>query len=139
MKFNLGELETLFCSINDIIDYIENTKYENRRYKLYLSNGEYLNFSIPNNTIPHLLGVNTTYLSSTNIFKTTNSFELLKELIENPYKIYSLERNGIIKYDNLFSQYIIDKVNSFMENIRINIQNVEFICKVVKFLKITKV
>lgn len=129
MKFQLGELETLFCSIKDIVDYIEHVRYENRRYKLYLSNGEYLNFSIPNSAIPHLLGIDTTYLSSTNIFKTTSSFELLKELIENPYRIDKLEKDGIIKYDKLFSPFIVNKVNAFMENIKINIQDVEFICK----------
>lgn len=129
MKFDLGELETLFASIQDIIEFIEGTKYENRRFKLYLSNGEYLNFYIPKSSIPHLLGIDTSYLISTNIFKNTNSFELLKELVENPYKVYKLEKEGIINYNQLFSSFIVSKVNSFRENIKLNLQDIEFICK----------
>jgi len=129
MKIKFGELENLFFSIQNIVEYIELSNYDNRRYKMFLSNGEYLNFSIPKSSIPHLLGVNTNYLAATNIFNTNNSFELLKLLIENPYKISTLEQSGIINYDQLFSQFITEKVNSFRENIKINLPDIEFICK----------
>lgn len=129
MNFNLSELEDLFYSIKEIIEYIENTDFEKRRLKIYLSNGEYLNFSIPNNSIPHLLGIDTTYLVSTRLFKSTNSFEVLKELIANPYKIHNSVSKNIISYNALFSEHILEKVNEFRNNIMLDIKNIEFICK----------
>ena len=37
MKFNLGELETLFEKINDFINYLELIKLENKSFLLFLS------------------------------------------------------------------------------------------------------
>lgn len=129
MNFKLSELETLFYSIKCVLDYMVNSNYEDRRFKMYLSNGQYLNFSINNNTLAHLLGVNTTYLIGTGIFKSTNSFGLLNELVENSLKIHNLNKDGIIDYNQLFSKHIINKVSGFMENIKLNIRDMEFICK----------
>lgn len=129
MKIKYGELEDLFFNIKDIITFIEGTKYETRRFKLHLSNGDHLNFFIPNEAVAHLLGINTMYLQSTRLFNSTNSFELLKELIDNAYRIQDAESRGIINYDRLFSPYIFDKVNHFKENIKIDTTEVEFICK----------
>lgn len=129
MKFNLTQLEDLFYNINEIINYIENSKLKNRRYILRLSNGDHLNYSVPNESIPHLLGINIPYLDSLNIFKEHNSFELLKHLTENAYKIYELESKGIIDLNNLFSPFILEKVNNFRENTTIRVEDVEFVCK----------
>lgn len=129
MKFNLGELEDLFYDIKNILEYFEGTKYQNRRFKLHLSNGEHINFSVTKESVPHLLGINTTYLQATGLFKTTNSYELLKELIDNAYRIDDSEKKGIINYDKLFSKFIVNKIEHFKENIKIDIDNVEFICK----------
>lgn len=122
MNFNLSELEDLFYSMKCVVDYMVNSNYEDRRFKIYLSNGQYLNFSINNNNLAHLLGVNTTYLVSTGLFKSTNSFELLNELIENSNKIHKLSNEGIIDYNMLFSKHIINKVLGFIENIKLNIR-----------------
>lgn len=129
MNFNLSELEDLFYSIREIVEYIENTEFEKRRLKLYLSNGEYLNSSVPNNSIPHLLGIDTTYLISTRLFKSTNSFEVLKELIESSYRIHDSVSKNIISYNALFSKHILEKVNEFRNNIMLDVRNVEFVCK----------
>lgn len=129
MKLNRSQLEALFYDIEDILDYFERSKYSDRRYKLYLSNGDYINYSIPDNCIAHLLGINTPYLIATGIFKSKISFELLKELCNNTYKLHKSEQEGLISYNSLFSEFIIDKVASFKENTKINIFETEFICK----------
>lgn len=129
MKFSLSELEELFKRINEIIEYIEETGFANRRLKLFLSNGEALNFSLQNKFIPHLLGIDTNYLNSTSIFKSKSSFDLLKEFTESAYKIHNLSNNGIINYDCLFSKYILSKVENFKENIMLDTREVEFVCK----------
>jgi len=90
MKFNLSELEHLFSEINEIINFIELSEYQNRRNRVFLGNGDKINFSVPNDTIAHLLGVNTNYLVSTGRFNSTYSFDILKEMCENPYRINQL-------------------------------------------------
>lgn len=129
MNFKLAELEQLFEEIGEIINFFELSQYENRRNRIFLSNGDKINLSIPNESVAHLLGVNTNYLISTGRFNSTNSFELIKEMCENPYRIHTLYIEGIIKYENLFSPYILQKIESFKENIKINIYEIELVCK----------
>lgn len=129
MKFNVSELESLFEKINEIITNIETSQYQNRRYRIFLANGDRINYSIPNDSIAHLLGVNTNYLISTGRFNNTNSFDILKEMVENPYRLNQLYTEGIIKYENLFSPFIYKKIEGFKENIRMSMIDTEFICK----------
>ena len=129
MNLTRQELEDLLYNISEIITYIENSKYEKRRYKMYLSNGDHINFSVPNESIPHLLGINIPYLSSTRIFGSYNAFDLLKKLVSNSDKVWNLYKKGIISFNQLFSPFIFEKVDNFRENITIMVNEVEFICK----------
>ena len=110
MNYNLSELESLFEEIKEIINFIELSKYQNRRNRIYLSNGDRLNFSVPNNTIAHLLGINTNYLMSTGICASTSSFNILKEMCENAYRINKAHKDGILSYEQLFSPYLKQKL-----------------------------
>ena len=130
MKINLGDLERLFEEIQEIINFIELSQYQNRRYRLYTaSTNNNINYSVPNDTIAHLLGIDTNYLMSTGIFKSTYSFDLLKEMCENAYRINKLYNEGIINYDQLFSPFIYNKIEGFRENIKMNANETELICK----------
>lgn len=129
MKLNLSELEEMFQDIKEIINFIELSQYENRRHRIYLSNGDRINFSLPNESIAHLLGINTNYLISTNTFKNTKSFLLLKDLCENTYKINDLSNKNIINQECLFSPFIHEKIAIFKENIKINTEETELVCK----------
>ena len=129
MNFKLGELENLFNEIQDIIGYFEQSQFNTRRYQLYLCNGDKINFSIPKDRIAHLLGINIDQLNATRLFKNKNSFELLKEIINDPYRINKLVNEGRLSYNNIFSRFISDKVEIFNDNIKPNIYETEFICK----------
>lgn len=129
MNFKLGELEKLFYNIEDIVDYVERSQICSNNTKIYLGNNEKINLVIPKESIPHLLGIDTSYLDSTKIFGCTNSFELLKKLIEDPYKINKLHNEDILNYNSLFSSHILKKIEDFKENIKINIYETEFVCK----------
>ena len=129
MEINYSKLESLFDDINEIINYIEISQYKNRRYRLFLGNGDKLNFQIPNESIAHLIGINTTYLLGTGRFKSTNSFELLKELCENAYTINQMHMLHQLDYNKLFSPYIFDKVKYFKDNISLLVEKVELVCK----------
>ena len=111
MELELCDLEKMFDDIKEIINYIEFSEYKNRRYRLFLGNGDRLNLQIPNESIAHLLGINTTYLISTGRFNSKNSFEALKEMCENPFRIDDMHMRKQIDYSKLFSQYVQAKVN----------------------------
>lgn len=129
MNFKMFELEDLFNKINEIINFIEKTNYSYRRQQIYFSNGEKITISTPNESIAHLIGINLDYLRSTRIYKNKNSFELLKEMSENAYTIYQAACKGIINYDKLFSKYILNKIEGFHQNIKIDTNDIEVVCK----------
>jgi len=129
MTINLSELEDLFAEIKYIIDDFENNNYQDRRIKLFLANGDKLDYRVTKDSIAHLLGININYLYSTNQFKSKHAFDLLKEVISNPYKIHNLEKDKIINYNVLFSQYTKRKIKYFKDNINISIQDTEMVCK----------
>lgn len=129
MKFNLGELESLFCDIQDIIDYIEVSNFEGRKFSMFLSNGDKIDYKLFNDHVPHLLGININALESTGLFKKQSSFDTLKEMVSNPYRIHKLYQEGVIDYKNVFSEFINEKIKVFKSNISPNIYEMEFICK----------
>lgn len=129
MKYSLSELETLFVEIKEIINFNELSQYQNRRNRIYLSNGDRINYSVPNNTIAHLLGINTNYLMSTGLCSSTNSFDALKEMCENAYRINKAYRDGIINYAQLFSPFLKQKLEGFKENIKLNTEETVLVCK----------
>ncbi|MBQ3021513.1 MAG: hypothetical protein IJD92_04760 [Bacilli bacterium] len=129
MKFNLSELESLFADIQDIIDFFEYSQLQNREITLFLSNGEKFNYKVPKESVAHLLGINTTALIATGLFKNTSSYELLKEVVNNAYRINNLYNEGHISYNQIFSEHILDKVKIFKDNIKTNIYTTEFVCK----------
>jgi len=130
MKFTLGELEELFFKIQNIIGYFEEKPYyEENSAVIFLSNGDKLEYRMNKGNIAHLLGINIEYLKATKTFVGSNSYELLRELIDNPYKVYNLEKEGVLSYNQLFSPYINDKIKIFNFNTRLNIYDTEFVCK----------
>ena len=128
MSFKLSELEDLFKNIENVLNQYEESRYANKFNTMYLANGEQVYYSIRKDSVAHLLGINTTYLISTGLYKEKSSYDLLKAMLENPYKIYSNESKGIIKYDSLFSKHIYKKVDSFLNNIKLNVLEIEFVC-----------
>ena len=129
MTFNLSKLENLFEQIQEIADFMEQSRYENRRYKLFLGNDERFTFYVPKESIAHLLGINTTTLISTGRFNSTKSFELLKEMCENPYRIYRMIKDNQLDSNKLFSPHILNKIEGFKDNIKMNFDTIEFVCK----------
>ena len=127
--YQYGELEEIFLKIKTIINNIESKSIDNNESLLMLSNGDALQLRMPKNKIAHLLGINTTYLDSLKIFSEEGSYNLLKALIDNPYKIHNLKKTGIINYSNLFSDYLKEKIDIFAENMKINVQETLFVCK----------
>ena len=104
MNYNLGELEKLFEKIQDVIKYIEIISLSEKRFTLYLANGEKIKIQINKECIPHLLGINTDHLKLSGRYKGNTSYEILKNFLdEGAYKLTRLQSTGQINYDVLFS------------------------------------
>lgn len=128
MNFTFEELNELFNKIKSVLDVLEKNKQYDKSYTLYLANGEQINYDITKGSIAHLLGININYLVGTSIFKEKAAYQLLCELIENPYRVHEAAKNGIIDYKYLFSDFVTEKVEHILENIKINVTDVEFVC-----------
>ncbi len=120
---------TIIAKIEFIIEKYEDLCYDQKFYKLFLANGECLDYGIPKETVAHLLGINTLYLTSTSLFKSTSSYEVIKELCNKKYLFSDMLKNGQLTINSIFSDFINQKLDYFFENININLKNTQFFCK----------
>ena len=120
---------TIIAKIELILDKYEDHCYDQKFFKLFLANGECLDYGIPKETVAHLLGVNILYLTSTGILKNTSSYEALKELCNKKYLFSDMIKNNQLTINSIFSDFINQKIDYFFENININLKNTHFFCK----------
>lgn len=141
-KYKLSELfdkiEKLLQSYfgkEDDYNFYEKDNFEHKTdlskksYLMFLSNGDRIRVKIPKTSIPHLLGINTEYLKSTGLYKGMNSYEIMLDFIKNPNEAFQKHESGIINLDKILSPYINKKLDSLTENLNINTNCCEMICK----------
>ncbi len=145
MSYNKYELSEIFDKIDKLLqryfdkenEYNFDEKDEEERrndlskksYLMFLSNGERIKIKIPKSSIPHLLGINTEYLKSTGLYKGMNSYEIMLEFIKNSNDAFQKHESGIINLDKILSPYLNQKLDSLVENLNINTNCCEMICK----------
>ena len=105
------------------------TDLSKKSYLMFLSNGDRIRVKIPKTSLPHLLGINTEYLKSTGLYKGMNSYEIMLEFIKNSDDAFQKHESGIINLDKILSPYINKKLDSLIENLNINTNCCEMICK----------
>lgn len=144
MIYNTSFLYDLFHKINDLlIDYFgekdtynftENrncrSKYDlsKRGYFLYLSNGDKFSIKIDKKNLPHLLGINIEYLKSTGLYKG-EPYEVMMSFIKSPQFVLENHKNGVIDLNRALSPYAEIKVDCLIDNLYINSDNCEMVCK----------
>ena len=62
-------------------------------------------------------------------FTSKNSYDTLKEFASNPYKIYTLNKSGKIDLNKVISPFVNTKIENFIKNVMINLDNTVFVCK----------
>ena len=120
-NYTRSDIEFLLNRIQDNIDYFEAAQIENREYTIYLANGDKIKYSIPKKSIAHLLGVDTNYLMSANIYNSKDSYGILKEMCNNEFFFWGKISNGVIDPNKVFSKHVDVKIKNFKENIKINV------------------
>ena len=96
---------------------------------MFLSNGERIKIRIPKSSIPHLLGINTEYLKNTGLYRNMNSYEVMLDFIKSSNEALKKHESGIINLDNVLSPYINEKIDALIENLNINTNYCEMVCK----------
>ena len=129
---NLSKIEYLFEKINECIEIYEKQFIQNKTFTLYLGNGEKVKYSINPNNLPHLLGVNLDVIRTLYNYHNKENFELLKEVCSDAFKLNELFNKGIIKPEQVFSQYIDKKLEGFKDNFKYDVKQVledsDFVC-----------
>ena len=145
MNYSKYKLSELFDKIDKLLqsyfgkeddyNFYEKDNFEHKTdlskksYLMFLSNGDRIRVKIPKTSIPYLLGINTEYLKSTGLYKGMNSYEIMLDFIKNPNEAFQKHESGIINLDKILSPYINKKLDSLTENLNINTNCCEMICK----------
>lgn len=132
MNFNYSEIEKIMEKVKDCIEYYEGKYINNKIFTMYLSDGERIQYEITPNNLAHLLGFRLDLVKTTYNFCGNNSYEILKEISENPFKLYNLFAQNIVKQEQIFSKHILQKLEGFKNNIKADvaeiIEETEFVC-----------
>lgn len=128
--FDSSKYSEIVEKLEKCLSYYEKIEFYNNKFSLYLANGEILNTRFFRENISHLLGIRVDRLKKYNIVKNSmGSYECLKYFLENNYSILQKLRKENIPYENLFSDYIHEKLDAFINNINIRSDDLEFIIK----------
>lgn len=125
-----AEFDVIIDRIGQLVEAYEKDIRHYNEYLFYLANGDKLAFNIAPQSIAHLLGIKTDYLKATGIFKSQDSYGLLKELLYHSYSVYQNVQNGHLAYNKIFSDCLEEKLEAFQNVIYYyNPNNIEFVCK----------
>jgi len=125
---NRSEFDELIEKISKCLEYFERNKFNDKVYNLLLDNGERLKIVFDNNNLAHLLGIDTEYLKTTGLFKG-KSYEILKQICNDSYRLYTMIKEGHIVFENFISDFAWKKVESFEKICGINLNDMEFVCQ----------
>lgn len=122
------EYDELIENIRECLEWHTRRNFNEMSYNLVMDNGEKIRILFNNNSVAHLLGIDTEYLKTTGMFND-NSYEILKQVCNNSYRLYNMVNQGHLKYDSFVSDYADEKVMGFKKICGIDLYNIEFICK----------
>ena len=124
-----SKFSEIINKIKELISWYETNHFNQTSVKMFLSSGESFKLYVTKDSVAHMLGIKTDFLANCNMFDTTKSYELIKELIKNEHRIGSKILNGEIKLSDIFNKHVYRKLEIFKSNISINLENTLFVCK----------
>ena len=112
--------------IADALEFYQERKISDTKYSVKLSNGDSINIKYRPKNIAHLLGINTSYLRATGLYKGS-SFKILYKIVQNFERFMNYIERGYIDDSEVFSEYIYEKLKNFKRICGINLFDIEFI------------
>lgn len=131
-KLSYSEIETILQKAIECVEYYQKEYLNNKVFTLFLSNGEKVKYSITPASVPHLLGINLYTLKGIINLSGEDLLSMLKELLDRSYELHNKFRVGILKQEDVFSNYVLEKIENFKSNISGDIittlANTQFVC-----------
>ena len=124
-----GDFERICDFIKETLAWYEKISRGLDNTYLTLSNDKRLKIAFPRKSVAHLLGIDTEYLKSTNLFLESTSYDLLNRIIQDSFYVNKKVNEGLLNYKSFLSEYIYEKLDMFDENTKIDFNLIEFICK----------
>ena len=121
------QFEQIITKLEEAVKLYKNTDYRYNENKIYLSNGQVLEFEFKPQNIPHLLGIDIVNLRNSKILIATKPLDMLEELIDRYTAIYQKFVRGEIAYFDIFSPYIKEKIDSFETILKCSINDIYFV------------
>lgn len=123
---NIEEFYNIIDKIENCLNYYENKDYDATKYDIDFANGDHVSLKFNSKNIPHLLGINIDVLRSTGMYKEY-AYQTLWDIVNNPMKLYDLINKGYISYNQVFSDYINEKLDNFKSICGMRIFDLEFV------------
>ena len=133
MKITRSYIEDLFKKIKECAEFYENSYLKNKDFVMYLGNGDKVRYSIRPSNLPHLLGIkNFEELKKATGTTQEDILDILKNLPEYAYSIYTRINNGHLSFNNVFSKHIDRKLENLKTNLTTNtddiLEQTMFVC-----------
>ena len=127
---NASKYDEIISKLNDKVRYYNNG-LEGNRFTLNLANGDYINLTFPENFIAHILGVNIDSMRAAGIVRpNTPAYEVLRRLINSDITYRSMQvANPNFNIANIFSDYIDEKLDIFIDVLKIRTDDIYCIIK----------
>lgn len=130
---NLCDVEALFERIKECVEFYERTYIKNKIFTMFLGNGEQVKYAVTPDNLPHLLGINLDIIRTTYNYSNTSAYDLMIEMLENPYRLHRLFKDNILKIEQVFSKNINEKLEGFKDNFKYDarevLEDTDFVCK----------
>lgn len=121
------EFEQIIVKLEEAVKLYKKSDYRYNENKLYLSNGQILEFMFKSENIPHLLGINISALRNSKILSSNKPLDMLEELIQRYTAIYQKFVRGELIYSDVVSPYIKEKIESFETVLKCDINDIYFV------------
>lgn len=132
LKYSYSDIERIIERAIECAEYYEREYLNTKTFTLYLANGEKIKYTINPANVPHLLGIDIYALRGIINLRNDSLLSMLKELYESSYELYNKFKIGLLKQEDVFSDYIDEKLKYFKYNIKLdvptNLQETEFVC-----------
>ena len=123
---NIEEFYNIIDKIENCLNYYENKDYDATKYDIDFATGDHISLKFNSKNVPHLLGINIDALRSTGMYKEY-AYQTLRDIVDNPMKLYDLIKRGYIAYNQVFSDYTNEKLDNFKNICGVRIFDLEFI------------
>ena len=115
-------------NVEESLDEYKKRKLASTMFKINLANDDEIQIKYYPNNIAHLLGINIDYLRAAGLYDGA-SYDVLEKIIDNPNYLLRQINSGIIKPEQIFSEYVLEKNSIFKRSAGIQFFDIEFIVK----------